>query len=206
MGRVILAEYNAGEKVYTALFYRSPDEKEGYYNLKGESTKRSLLKSPLHYRRISSYFTHRRYHPILKIYRPHLGVDYAAPSGTPVVASGSGKVIYAGKKGGFGNFVKIKHPNNIMTSYGHFSRIAKGIRVGKWVNEGDVIGYVGATGLATGPHLDYRVQVKGKYVNPLKYAFPTGPPVPKAYRDDFLATSDDYRRVARLLDYANKDE
>ena len=186
VGRVLLASYQTPDSTYTAIWYVDPDGREGYFDPRGKSMKKALLKAPLNYTRISSHFSYRRFHPILKIYRPHLGVDYAAPTGTPVVASGDGVVVYAGWKGGFGNFIHIKHPNGIETMYGHLSRFARGIRKGVHVKRGQVIGYVGATGLATGPHLDYRVKVKGKFVNPEKYAFPAEPPVKKKYRAQYL--------------------
>ncbi len=192
VGRILLAEYITPKRDYVAVWYRDPEGREGYFDLEGKSMKKALLKAPLSYTRISSHFSHRRFHPILKIYRPHLGVDYAAPVGTPVVASGDGVVVFAGWKGGFGKFIHIKHPNGIETMYGHLSRFAKGIRRGVRVRRGQVIGYVGATGLATGPHLDYRVKVKGKFVNPEKYAFPAEPPVKRRYLES-------YRRYARSI-------
>lgn len=185
IGQVLLAQYIAGKKTHTAVYYSDPAGKSGYYNLAGESMRKSLLKAPLSYRRISSHFSYSRFHPILKIYRPHLGVDYAAPVGTPVVSSGDGVVKYAGWKGGYGNFVHIIHPNSIETMYGHLSKFARGIKKGAKVKQGQVVGYVGATGLATGPHLDYRVVVKGKFVNPEKYTFPAQPPVAPKFLEDY---------------------
>jgi len=161
-----------------------------YYDAEGNSLQRVFLKSPLNYRRISSYFSRRRFHPILKIYRPHYGVDYAAPTGTPVVTIGDGRVVYAGWKGGLGRYVEIRH-NNVYTScYGHLSRFAKGIRRGARVRQGQVIGYVGATGLATGPHLDFRVKRFGSYVNPLTVDYPRAEPLPEDKKDEFFARRD----------------
>jgi len=199
VGRVMAAHYWIADTNYGGIYYMDPDSNKGYYNLAGKNTKKALLKTPLTYRRISSYFTHSRFHPILKIYRPHLGVDYAAPTGTPVSASGAGKVVYCGWKGGYGNFIEIAHAGGIRTMYGHLSRFAKGIRKGVHVSQGQLIAYVGSTGLSTGPHLDYRVKVNGKYVNPLKYAFPDGPPVKKEYRDDFTSTAKSYMELLDLL-------
>ncbi len=206
VGRVLLAQYITPQKEYTAVWYVDPDGRSGYFDLRGKSMKKSLLKAPLTYRRISSHFSHRRFHPILKIYRPHLGVDYAAPTGTPVVASGNGVITYAGWNGGFGNFIRIKHNNGIETTYGHLSRFAKGIRKGVKVKRGQVIGYVGATGLATGPHLDYRVKVKGKFVNPEKYAFPAEPPVPRKYRKQYRRYAASVLEGVNLLAGVSGDE
>jgi len=129
--------------------------------------RRLLLKSPLRYSRISSYFSNRRYNPILKIYRPHHGVDYASPTGTPIETTGSGRVVFAGWKRGYGRFVMIKHSNGFMTGYGHMSRIKRGIRRGVRVAQGDVVGYVGSSGISTGPHLHYEVRKRGRFLNPL---------------------------------------
>lgn len=139
-----------------------------YYDENGEGAKSMFLKAPLHYRRISSYFSYNRLHPILKIVRPHLGIDYAAPIGTPVSAVADGVVVYKGWKGGYGNYVELKHKYGYYTSYGHLSKYAKGLYVGKRVKQGDVIGYVGSTGLASGPHLDFRIKQGSKYLNYLK--------------------------------------
>ena len=128
--------------------------------------------------RISSRFSHSRLHPILKIRRPHLGVDYAAPTGTPVLALGDGKVTFAGRKGGFGNYIQVKHNNMYSTGYGHLARFA--VRSGTHVNQGQVIGYVGRTGLATGPHLDFRFYKNGSSVDPLKVDIPAGIPIDKS--------------------------
>ena len=140
--------------------------------------KRALLSAPLEYVRISSKFSNRRLHPIKKIYRPHHGVDYAAPSGTDVVSTGDGKVIFAGRSGGAGNMIKIKHSfGNVVTKYLHLLRFEKGIKVGKYVEQGQKIGEVGSTGLSTGPHLDYRVYINGKAKNPLKLNVPSKDPI-----------------------------
>ncbi|HHS50642.1 MAG TPA: M23 family metallopeptidase [candidate division Zixibacteria bacterium] len=199
VGRVIAAEYWISDTSYGGIYYMDPDSTAGYYTLDGRNTKKALLRTPLTYRRISSHFTRSRYHPILKIYRPHLGVDYAAPEGTPVSASGSGVITYAGWKGGYGNFIEIRHENNIITQYGHLRNFARGIRKGVRVSQGQLIGYVGTTGLSTGPHLDYRVKVKGEFVNPLKFAFPDGPPVKSQYMSDFRGKAVEYLALLRAL-------
>ncbi|MCX7641736.1 MAG: M23 family metallopeptidase [Elusimicrobiales bacterium] len=138
-----------------------------YYNEAGETSRSFFLKAPLQYRRISSYFSHKRFHPVLKYVRPHLGIDYAAPFGTPISAVADGIVIYKGWKGGYGNYVEIKHQMGYVTSYGHLSRFAK-IYVGKRIKQGEIIGYVGMSGIATGPHLDFRIKHNGKYINYLR--------------------------------------
>jgi|GEM_PF-262627 len=193
-GRILAAEFvNHGERL-RAVYYEGRKGKKGYYTPEGKSLQKQFLRSPLKFSRISSKFTYKRFHPILKAYRPHLGVDYVAPRGTPIHSAGDGKVIFAARKGGNGNFVKIRHNGTYMSGYLHLSRFARGIRKGKYVKQGQVIGYVGATGLATGPHLCYRFYKHGKFVNPLTVKFPSASPVPKkeiqafrGNRDHFLA-------------------
>ena len=176
-GRILAAEYINQEKECIAIFFRDDNGHFGYYDLDGKSLRRSFLRSPLSYTRISSHFSWRRLHPILRIYRPHLGIDYAAPQGTPVSTVADGKVVYAGWEGEYGKCVKMRHAQSYTTSYGHLSRIAKGIVPGKKVKQGEIIGYVGSTGLSTGPHLDFRITKNGKYVNFLKMDFPAAEPV-----------------------------
>ena len=144
---------------------------------------------PLKYRRISSRFTYRRRHPILRTVRPHLGVDFAAPSGTIVRAAADGTVIFRGRNGGFGNFIKLRHANDYETWYGHLKGYAKGIVRGRKVKQGQVIGYVGTTGLSTGPHLDYRMKHRGTMVNPLTQKFLPGKPLPADQMDRFRETA-----------------
>jgi murein DD-endopeptidase MepM/ murein hydrolase activator NlpD len=184
-GDILAAEYSSGDKVHRAVLYRSPGGRKGHYDPSGKSVRKAFLKSPLSYRRISSRFSYSRFHPIFRRYQPHLGVDYAAPRGTPVVASGDGVVSYAGWKRGFGKILEIRHPNGFVTSYGHLSRFARGITRGTVVKQKDLIGYVGNTGASTGPHLDYRVKADGRYVNPLRMVAPPTDPVRKEYIDDF---------------------
>ena len=164
--RIQGAEMVNGGKKYTAIYYEGKSG-NGYYNAEGKSLRRSLLKSPLRFRRISSHFSKNRFHPVLKRYRAHHGVDYAAPTGTPVEAAGSGVVRIAGRKGGFGNLVEIRHNSGYVTRYAHLSKIRKGIRAGAKVDQGDVVGYVGSTGISSGPHLHYEVRVNNRLVNPL---------------------------------------
>jgi len=170
-----------------------------YFDDEGKSLRKAFLKAPLSYRRISSGFTKRRMHPILKIARPHLGVDYAAPAGTPVSTVGDGTVIFAGRKGPNGNLVIVRHPNGYTTSYGHLSRISKGIRRGRAVRQGEVIGKVGATGRATGPHLDFRIRRNGTFLNPLTVNLPRGGAVPPGQMADFHGVAEEYARSLSAL-------
>jgi len=174
-GRVLAARFVVRGEEHLAVCYEHPNGKHGYYDEHGKPIRKLFLKAPLNYRRISSGFTHRRMHPVFHVNRPHLGVDYAAPSGTPVVALGQGRITACGWGRGFGNTITIRHPGGYATHYGHLSRFAKGIRKGHRVEQGDVIGYVGMTGIATGPHLDFRVQYRGKYNDPLHLAPVNGP-------------------------------
>ncbi|MDD5222632.1 MAG: peptidoglycan DD-metalloendopeptidase family protein [bacterium] len=179
------AEYQNGGETYTAIFFEDPKGRGDYYDQEGKSIRRAFLKSPVKFSRISSGFTHRRFHPVLKIFRPHLGVGYAAPRGTPIWAIGDGTIVARGWMGGAGKAVRIKHPNGYITSYGHLSRFARGISPGVKVKQQQVIGYVGATGLATGPHLDFRVKKNGKFVNSLTIQGPRAQAVDRAYLPNF---------------------
>jgi len=198
-GRILAAQYVNRTDAHTAIFYQDRKGHQGYYDLDGNSVCRSFLRSPLNYTRISSHFSYRRFHPILKIYRPHLGIDYAAPTGTPVSSIGDGVVIFAGWKGDYGRYVKVKHINGYTTSYGHLSRFASGIKSGKKLIQGQVIGYVGATGLATGPHLDFRILKNGKYLNFLNLDLPRGTPVQSAYLNEFKKVKDLYVNYLQVL-------
>ncbi len=198
-GRILAARYVNQGKNHTAVFSRDEADHFDYYSLDGESLRRSFLRSPLNYRRISSYFSWRRFHPILKTYRPHLGIDYAAPEGTPVSTIADGKITFAGWKGDNGRFVKIEHPQSYTSSYGHLSRIATDIRKGKEVKQGQIIGYVGTTGLSTGPHLDFRVTENGRYVNFLEMDFPAADPVNPKYSKDFEETKKKYLTYLEIL-------
>ncbi|MGL5318747.1 MAG: M23 family metallopeptidase [Bacteroidales bacterium] len=162
-----------------------------YFDEKGNSLRKAFLKAPLDFFRISSKFSNARFHPVLKRYRAHHGVDYAAPTGTPVKSIGSGTVIAKGFQArGGGNFIKVKHNGSYTTSYMHLSRFAKNVKVGSSIQQGQVIGYVGSTGLSTGPHLDFRVYKDGKAVNPLKIDAPSSLPIKQEHKNDFLARRD----------------
>jgi murein DD-endopeptidase MepM/ murein hydrolase activator NlpD len=179
--KIRAAEFINKGKLYSAFYYTDAEGHSDYYDAEGQSLRRDFLKSPIKFSRISSKFSRNRFHPILKAYRPHLGVDYAAPSGTPVVAAGNGHIQFAGWNGGFGRFIQITHGNSLTSMYGHLSRFALGIRNGSSVKQGEVIGFVGASGLATGPHLDYRVTRNGRFVNPISIKFQPSTPVKPQY-------------------------
>ena len=164
-GSILAAQFVNDGNVYSAYKFVI-DKKPDYYNGNGESLKKAFLKAPLSFRYISSSFSKRRFHPILKIVRPHHGVDYAAPDGTPVSAIGNGKVIFAGVKGQYGKLIVIRHKNGFKTYYGHLSRITRGIKRGANVEQGQIIGRVGSTGLATGPHLHFEMRLNNRPVNP----------------------------------------
>ncbi len=185
-GKILAAEFvNDGHKFRAYRFTpRSGEGNGSHYGQDGKSVRRAFLKAPLTYRRISSGYSYGRYHPILKTVRPHLGVDYAARAGTPVSTVGDGTVTFAGWKGVNGNLVIIKHGGSYTTSYGHLKKIARGVRKGRKVSQGEVIGWVGSTGRATGPHLDYRVKQGGRFVNPVTLVMPREKSVP---RDDMAA-------------------
>ena len=183
-GDIIAAEFVNNGKSYRAYRFEH-NGKAGYYDDEGNTLKRAFLKAPLNFRRISSGFSTGRFHPVLKKYRPHHGIDYAAPAGTPVSAVGEGTVTFSGYKGDYGKLVMIRHPNGYKTYYGHLSRIGKGIAPGVKVGQSEIIGYVGSTGLATGPHLHYEMRVNEKPFNPLRLKVPSGAPIPKASIAEF---------------------
>ena len=184
-GRIIAAHFNNDSIRHLAYYYKVPGRTADYYDREGKSLRKQFLKSPLRYSRISSGYSKRRLHPILKIYRPHPGIDYAAPAGTLVSSVGEGRVILKGWKNGYGRCITIRHNNGYTTTYGHLSRYAAKLKVGSHVDQGEVIGYVGASGLASGPHLDFRMKKNGSFVNPLKMRFPAALPVPESHMEDF---------------------
>lgn len=202
LGKIYYAEFTHSGKVYNAIRFNAGENSSVFWNEKGESMKKAFLKAPLNFTRISSRFTYARKHPVLKIVRPHTGVDYAAPSGTPVVALGDGVVTHKGWAGGGGNTIKIKHPGNYVTSYMHLRGYAKGISKGTRVSRGQLIGYVGSTGLSTGPHLDFRVYKNGKPIDPLKMESPSVEPVSKELMPEFEAQMQHYRYQMDSLEIA----
>ena len=179
---------------YPAVMFDQHDGGNIYWNEKGESMRKAFLKAPLHYSRISSGFSYARRHPITRRVQPHTGVDYAAPKGTPVVTIGDGVVTSAKYEGAGGNVVRIRHNSVYSTAYLHLSRYGSGIRAGKRVKQGDVIGYVGSTGRSTGPHLDFRVWKNGSPINPLKMQSPPAEPLKQENMEAFRAVLAQYER------------
>ncbi len=188
LGRVLALVYDNQDRRLEAYRYG-----DGYYDADGRPLRKMFLRSPLRFTRVTSRFTHRRFHPVLKVHRPHYGVDYGAPRGTPVRVTANGVVTFAGRSGGGGKMVKVRHPNGYLTAYLHLSGYAPGIRRGRRVAQGDTIGYVGSTGLATGPHLDYRVQKGGRWIDPLRLKSLPAKPIPDAEMAEFAAARDALR-------------
>lgn len=196
IGRIWGAEFCHGGKQYYAIPF-SQDGKLRYWEANGESLRKQFLKAPLKYTRISSKFSKARLHPVYKVYRPHHGVDYAAPAGTPVHAVADGTVTFRGwDRGGGGNTIKIKHAGNLETGYLHLKNFAKGISVGTRVSQGQLIGYVGSTGASTGPHLDFRIKKNGTPIDPLKMPQEPAEPISTANKAAFEAVCD--RVIAEL--------
>jgi len=188
-GRILMAEYvNAGRR-YQAVLFHDAEGHPAYYGADGKALKKAFLRSPLQFHApITSHFSYSRFHPILKIYRPHLGIDYGAPEGSPVQTIGSGRVIFAGRSGGEGNMVRIRHTNGYETMYLHLSRIL--VHTGEPVVQGQRIGLVGHTGLATGPHLDFRIKQNGAFRNFETLRLPPAEPVSRAQLSQFVADRD----------------
>jgi murein DD-endopeptidase MepM/ murein hydrolase activator NlpD len=188
-GPIEAAEFVNQGRTYRAVRYTDPEGHSQYYTPDGRSLHKAFLRAPVEFSRVSSRFNSARYHPILNLIRAHKGVDYAAPVGTPVHAAGDGRILLAGRLGGYGNCVEIEHSRSIVTLYGHLSRFAHGTHVGAHVAQGTVIAYVGMTGLATGPHLHYEYRVNGVFKNPQTVSLPASAPIDARWRDDFLAHS-----------------
>ena len=194
-GRILAARYSNAEDDYTAIHFQTSEDRSGYYRVDGSSVERQFLRAPLNYRRISSNYSASRLHPIMKVRRPHPAIDYAAPTGTPVWSVGNGTVIFRGVLGGLGKTVKVRHPNGYVTFYAHLSRFERGINVGDRIRQKEVLGYVGSTGTATGPHLDYRMKHHGRYVNPAHVQTPPGEPITPELMPAFLEARDEYLDV-----------
>jgi len=196
-GRLLAAEYENAGTAYHAIWFDPDGDGEGsWFDLEGKSVRRAFLLKPLEFRRISSRFSRGRYHPILQRVRAHNGIDYAADTGTPIMATADGVVIHRGPKGQLGNTVEIRHPNGFVTRYGHMSGFRRGVTVGTRVHQSEVIGYVGMTGLATGPHLHYEMIRSGRRIDPLSVDLPAGDPVPE--EDHERWTADMTSRVSLL--------
>jgi murein DD-endopeptidase MepM/ murein hydrolase activator NlpD len=184
-GGILAARFTNRGKTYTAVRYTNKQGNSNYYTADGNSMRKAFIRTPVDFARISSRFSMGRKHPILNKIRAHKGVDYAAPRGTPIKAAGDGKVTLAGRRGGYGNTVIIQHGNSYTTLYGHMQGFAKGVKTGGSVKQGQVIGYIGTTGLSTGPHLHYEFQVNGVHVDPLGQKLPMADPIAKAEKQRF---------------------
>lgn len=198
-GKLLAAEYVNAGKPYRAVLFRSPNGSEAYYTPEGESLKKGFLRSPLEFSRVTSSFSNSRKHPVYGFHRAHTGVDFGAPTGTRVRATGDATVTFAGRKGGYGNLVILRHPNGYETYYAHLSAFASGIRSGRAVGQGDVIAYVGSTGASTGPHLHYEVRIAGRPQNPMAIKLPGAPPLTTAQRAQFEQQTSDWSDKLALL-------
>jgi murein DD-endopeptidase MepM/ murein hydrolase activator NlpD len=198
-GNVLAVEFVNKGKAYQAIHFGDAKGKFAYYTPEGKSLHKSFLRSPIEFTRVSSSFNAGRFHPILHRFKAHKGVDLAAPTGTRIKAAGDAIVEFAGRKGGYGNVVVLKHENNISTVYGHLSGFASGLRKNMKVAQGDIIGYVGMTGLATGPHLHYEFLVNKVHRDPLTVALPTSVPIDAKYREEFNARSLNYIAQIQML-------
>jgi murein DD-endopeptidase MepM/ murein hydrolase activator NlpD len=199
-GDIVAAEFVNQGKSFRAARYRDPSGRSNYYTPDGHSLRKAFIRAPLNFTRISSNFDPSRRHPILNTIRAHQGVDYAAPVGTPIRAAGDGKVLFRGVQGGYGNVIILQHGGNITTLYGHMSKFAN-VRVGGRIAQGEVIGYVGQSGLATGPHLHYEYRVNGVHRNPRTVSLPPADPVPAQFQEDFKQTTASLWRQLEL--YSN---
>lgn len=200
-GDILAAEFVNQEQVFRAVQYENDEGNFNYYTPDGLNMKKLFLRTPVEFSRISSRFQLRRWHPILHKFRPHRGVDYAAPRGTPIRATASGKITFVGRKGGLGQAVFIQHGRKYTTVYGHLDKYAKGIKKGKSIRQGHLVGYVGSTGLATGPHLHYEFRVDGVHRDPLTVKLPKAEPIDKRYLADFRKKT---RKLLAQLDVLSR--
>jgi murein DD-endopeptidase MepM/ murein hydrolase activator NlpD len=184
-GRVLSAEFVNQGHAFRAVFFRDDQGRNGYYTPDGRNMRKAFLRSPIEFSRVTSGFSTARFHPILKAWRAHKGIDYGAPAGTRVRVTADGRVTFSGRKGGYGNVVIVRHTNGYETLYAHLSGFGPGIRPGRRVVQGDIVGFVGSTGLATGPHLHYEFHVNGVHQNPMRLAMPPGPPITAQLRAAF---------------------
>ncbi len=198
-GKLLAAEFVNGGKPYRAVLFRDPAGREAYYTPEGESLKKGFLRSPLEFSRVTSSFSNSRKHPVYGFHRAHTGVDFGAPTGTRVKATGDATVVFAGRKGGYGNLVILRHPNGYETYYAHLSKFAPTTRPGRSVSQGDLIAYVGSTGASTGPHLHYEVRIAGRPQNPMAIKLPGSPPLSVAQRGKFLEQTRDWSDKLALL-------
>ncbi|BAN36317.1 peptidase M23 [Sulfuricella denitrificans skB26] len=202
-GRVLAAEFINSGKSYRAVYFQDHEGRGGYYTPEGKNLRKAFLRSPLEFSRITSGFTNARFHPVLKTWRAHKGVDYGAPTGTRVKAVADGTVAFIGKQGGYGNLLILQHQGQYSTAYGHLSAFAKGLHKGSKVSQGDVIAQVGMTGVATGPHLHYEFRVAGVQRNPLGIPMPTAFPIATQYKADFSKMAENLSMRLNLLKNTN---
>ncbi len=198
-GRVLAAEFINQGKAYQAVYFQGSEGEGGYYTPDGRNIRKAFLRSPLEFSRISSGFTNARFHPVLQQWRAHKGIDYAAPTGTRVKATADGVVEFAGRQGGYGNVVVLRHQSKYTTWYGHLSGFATGMRKGRRVSQGEVIGFVGATGLATGPHLHYEFRINDMHQDPLRVVMPAAPPITLELKAAFEAAAQPLALRLQLL-------
>lgn len=195
-GHIQAAEFVNQGHSYRAVYFSKDGKTGGYYTPEGKNVQKAFLRSPIEYSRISSGFSSSRLHPVLNKIRAHKGVDFAAPIGTPVKATADGAVVSIGRESGYGNVIKMNHQGRYSTVYGHLSRFASGLRAGQRVKQGSIIGYVGMTGLASGPHLHYEFKIDGQQRNPMSVALPSAQPISSTYKTAFQSVAIDF--VARL--------
>jgi len=188
-GRVLAVEFINQDKVHQAVWFETPDSPGSYYTPEGRSLRRAFLRSPLEFSRISSGFSNARFHPILRTWTAHRGIDYAAPTGTRVRTTGDGVVTFVGRQGGYGNLVVVQHAGKYRTYYAHLSGFAPGIRTGARISQGEFVGYVGQTGLATGPHLHYEFHINGVQYDPMRVTLPEAVPITRQLRAAFNASA-----------------
>lgn len=198
-GKLLAAEFISGGKTHRAVLFQDRSGREDYYTPEGTSLKKGFLRSPLEFSRVTSSFSTSRLHPLLGFHRAHTGVDFGAPTGTRVKATGDATVAFAGVKGGYGNLVILRHQNGYETYYAHLSAFAPGIRPGRSINQGDVIAYVGSTGASTGPHLHYEVRIAGAPYNPMTIKLPGSAPLDVAQRARFLQQTANWSEKLALL-------
>ena len=198
-GEIIAAEFNNDGRTIRAIRFVNEDGRVDYFTPEGESVRKAFVRAPVDFTRISSSFNPRRRHPVLNTIRAHRGVDYAAPKGTPIKAAGDGKVIFRGRKGGYGNAVIVQHGGNITTLYAHMSNFARSAPFGSRVKQSQVIGFVGSTGLATAAHLHYEYRLNGVHRNPRTVKLPQAEPIGEKYREAFLTQVEPI--LAELLQY-----
>ncbi len=202
-GRLLAAEFINQGKPYQALYFKDAQGREGYFTPDGQSLKRAFLKSPMPFSRVSSGFSGARFHPVLQTWRAHKGIDYAAPTGAPVRAVADSKVEFVGRQGGYGNLVLLKHQGSYSTAYGHLSRFGKGVKRGAHIAQGEVIGYVGTTGMSTGPHLHYEFRVNNVQKNPLALKLPTSYPLDARAKAQFAGMAQPLAANLDLLRHTN---